>query len=138
MKDQWQVKTTIETRDPVMATCCAILEAAQAAITFSRASFPTCYGKEFTNRLFGMRRRVATGRHDFDQLCANIGIEHRLAPPQHPQTNGMVERLNGRIEEVLKSHHFHSGEELGTTPHHYVALYNQQLPQSALSSKTPL
>jgi hypothetical protein len=30
-----------------MATCCAILEAAQAAITFSRASFPTCYGPEY-------------------------------------------------------------------------------------------
>ncbi|QDA35747.1 transposase family protein (plasmid) [Paracoccus liaowanqingii] len=24
-----------------------------------------------------------------------------LAPPMHPQTNGMVERFNGRIEDVL-------------------------------------
>ena len=31
----------------VMATCCAILEAAQAAITFNRALFLTCYGAEF-------------------------------------------------------------------------------------------
>ena len=50
----------------------------------------------------------------------------------------MVERFNGRIEEVLPSHHFHSGEELETTLHRYVLLYNQQLPQSALGSKTPL
>ena len=56
----------------------------------------------------------------------------------HPQTNGMVERFNGRIEEVLQSHHFRSGEELETTLHRYVALYNQQLPQSALGSRTPL
>ena len=56
----------------------------------------------------------------------------------HPQTNGMVERFNGRIEEVLQSHHFRSGEELETTLHRYVLLYNQQLPQSALGSKTPL
>ena len=95
-------------------------------------------GKEFTDRLFGLRKREATGRHEFDQLCADLGIEHRLAPPQHPQTNGMVERFNGRIEEVLHSHRFHSGEELETTLHRYVALYNQQLPQSALGSKTPL
>jgi len=95
-------------------------------------------GKEFTDRLFGLRKRSATGRHEFDLLCAALGIEHRLAPPQHPQTNGMVERFNGRIEEVLRSHHFHSGEELETTLHRYVALYNQQLPQSALGSKTPL
>ena len=49
-----------------------------------------------------------------------------------------VERFNGRIEEVLQSHHFHSGEELETTLHRYALLYNQQLPQSALGSKTPL
>ncbi|MBC7737370.1 MAG: DDE-type integrase/transposase/recombinase [Candidatus Saccharibacteria bacterium] len=54
-----------------------------------------------TDRLFGLRERVATCRHEFDQLCADLGIEHRLAPPQHPHTNGRVERLNGRIEEVL-------------------------------------
>jgi hypothetical protein len=49
-----------------------------------------------------------------------------------------VERFNGRIEEVLQSHHFRSGEELETTLHRYVWLYNQQLPQSALGSKPPL
>jgi hypothetical protein len=108
-------------------------------------------GKEFTERLFGLRKREATGKHEFDQLCADLGIEHRLAPPQHPQINGIplddcqqssagqrVECFNGWIEEVLQSHHFRSGEELETTMHRYVLLYNQQLPQSALGSKTPL
>jgi hypothetical protein len=32
-----------------MAACCAILEAAQAAITLNGASFPTCYGTELTS-----------------------------------------------------------------------------------------
>jgi transposase InsO family protein len=95
-------------------------------------------GKDFTDRRFGLRKRSPTGQHAFDQLCGDLGIEHRLAPPQHPQTNGMVERVNGRIEEVLQSHHFRSGEALETTLHRCVLLYNQQLPQSALSSKTPL
>ncbi len=95
-------------------------------------------GKEFTDRLFGLRKRAATGVHEFDQLCAALEIEHRLTPPKSPQTNGMVERFNGRIEEVLQSHHFQSGEELETTLHRYVWLYNQQLPQSALGAKTPL
>jgi len=95
-------------------------------------------GKEFTDRLFGLRKRGATGQHDFDQLCVALDIEHRLTPPKSPQTNGMVERFNGRIEDVLQSHHFRSGEELETTLHRYVWLYNQQLPQSALASKTPL
>ena len=33
-----------------MAACCAILEAAQASITFNGASFPICYGPDFTVR----------------------------------------------------------------------------------------
>ena len=50
----------------------------------------------------------------------------------------MVERFNGRIEDMLQSHHFRSGEEPETTLHRYVWLCNQQLAQSALGSKTPL
>ncbi|WP_246054850.1 integrase core domain-containing protein, partial [Paracoccus gahaiensis] len=131
-------KTTIETRDPVMAGRCAIFGAAQADITFNSASFPTCYGKEFTDRLFGLRRRGPTGNHDFDRLRADLGIEHRLAPPMHPQTNGMVERFNGRIEDVLQSHRFRSGEDLEQTILRYVRLYNGQLPQSVLKGRTPI
>jgi transposase InsO family protein len=95
-------------------------------------------GKEFTDRLFGLRKREQSGKHEFDKLCAELDIEHRLTPPRSPQTNDMVERFNGRIEDVLQSHHFRSGEELETTLHRYVWLYNQQLPQSALGSKSPL
>ncbi len=50
----------------------------------------------------------------------------------------MVGRFNGRIEEILQSHHFRSGEELENTLHRYVWFYNQQFPQSALGSKPPL
>lgn len=46
---------------------------------------------------------------------------------------GMVERFNGRIEEVLQSHQFRSGEALEATLLRYV----QQLPQSVLGCKTP-
>jgi transposase InsO family protein len=81
-------------------------------------------------------KRAATGSHEFDTLCAALEIEHRLTPPKSPQTNGMVERFNGRIEEVLQSHHFRSGEELETTLHRYVWLYNQQLPQSLIRTQS--
>jgi transposase InsO family protein len=95
-------------------------------------------GKEFTDRLFGLRKRAATGKHEFDRLCADLGIEHRLAPPMRPQTNGMVERFNGRIEDVLQSHRFRSGEDLEQTILRYVHLYNGQLPQSVLKGRTPI
>ena len=83
-------------------------------------------GKEFTDRLFGLRKRAPRARMSSTR-SAPPDIEHRLTPPKSPQTNGMVERFNGRIEEVLQSHHFRSGEELETTLHRYVWLYNQQL-----------
>ena len=95
-------------------------------------------GKAFTDRLFGLRKRAATGQHEFDLLCADFGIEHRLAPPMRPQTNGMVERFNGRIEDILQSHRFHSGEDLEQTLLRYAHLYNNQLPQSVLKGRSPI
>ncbi len=95
-------------------------------------------GREFTDRLFGERRRPRSGRHEFDRLCEALGVEHRLTRPRTPQTNGMVERFNGRVEDVLQSHRFRSGEELEATLSRYVWLYNQELPQSALGGQTPL
>ena len=35
--------------------------------------------------------------------------EH-LTRPKTLQTNGMVERFNGRLSQVLRSHHFNSAE----------------------------
>jgi transposase InsO family protein len=95
-------------------------------------------GKEFTDRLFGRLARGESGRHEFDQLCEALGIEHRLTRPRRPQTNGMGQQLNGRIEEVLRSHHFGSREDLERTLSRYVWLYNHQLPQAALRGQTPV
>jgi len=33
-------------------------------------------GKEFTDRLFGLRKRAPTGKHEFDLLCSDLGTEH--------------------------------------------------------------
>jgi len=94
-------------------------------------------GEEFTDRLFASRARAPSGSHEFDQLCTELGIEHRLTPPKSPQTNGMTERFNGRISDVLKTNRFDSALDLEQTPMRYVHLYNTTLPQSALRSRTP-
>ncbi|RAK07805.1 integrase-like protein, partial [Salipiger aestuarii] len=36
----------------------------------------------------------------FDMICKANGIEHRLTKPNHPWTNGQVERMNRTIKEA--------------------------------------
>jgi transposase InsO family protein len=116
----------------------SFLNALHKACPIKMQKILTDNGKEFTDRLFASRERQATGNHEFDQLCQALSIEHRLTKPRTPRTNGMVERFNGRIAGVLTTHRFTSGEDLAQTLMRYVALYNYQLPQSALKSKTPM
>ncbi len=66
----------------------------------------------------------------------SLKLNIALTKPRSTQTNGMVERFNGRIADVLKTQRFLSGEKLVQTIMRYVALYNTQFPQSALGSRT--
>lgn len=125
-------------KNKTAASAKAFLNAVHKACPMRIQKVLTDNGKEFTDRLFASRARQPTGEHEFDQLCASLGIEHRLTKPRTPRTNGMVERFNGRIADVLRSHRFHSAEDLEQTLLRYVALYNHQFPQSALKSRTPL
>jgi transposase InsO family protein len=115
----------------------AFLKTVIKAAPFRIQKCLTDNGSEFTDR-FLTRAKQPSGDHDFDQLCAEQAIEHRLIPPRRPQTNGMVERFNGRIEEVLQTHRFDSTATLETTLHRYAALYNQHIPQRALGHRTPV
>lgn len=115
----------------------SFLNALHKAAPFKIRTLLTDNGREFTDRAFGRRERDASGQHEFDGLCAALGIEHRLTRPKHPQTNGMVERFNGRLSQVLKSHRFDSAHDLQTTLHRFVWLYNEHLPQRALELATP-
>ncbi len=94
-------------------------------------------GTQFTDR-FTSKEKKATGNHAFDKACTEHAIEHRLIPPRHPQTNGMVERFNGRISELNKQTHFTSAAELEATLYAYLKVYNHQIPQRALNHQTPI
>ena len=62
-------------------------------------------GSEFTDRfavdMKGKPKDKPSGKHPFDRACAEAGIEHRLAKPFTPRTNGMVERFNRRIADAI-------------------------------------
>src|SRR5476651_368125 len=100
-------------------------------------------GSQFTDRFTSRKKDaegkpIPTGKHVFDVLCKQFQIEHRLIPPRHPQTNGMVERFNGRISELLQQTRFESRADLETTLLNYLKLYNHHIPQRAIGAKTPI
>ena len=63
-------------------------------------------------------------REFMNKDVSRSGLEHRLITPYHLQTNGMVERFNGRIQEILDSTKFDSREDLEETLIRYARIYN--------------
>ena len=114
------------------------LKALHEAAPFNIHTILTDNAKEFTALFTANGQRQPTGMHGFDQRCTELGIEHRLILPGRPQTNGTVERFSGRIAEVLRTHHFRSRDDPESTLKRYVWLYNQHLPQKAISHRTPI
>ena len=79
----------------------------------------------FTDR-FRIGPQTPSGKHLFDKTCKAHNIEHRLTPPYHPQTNGMVERFNRRVNEILEPLHFDDRQTLADTLHGYLNHYNRK------------
>jgi transposase-like protein len=96
-------------------------------------------GSQFTDRFTAKgKKKEPSGQHLFDRVCQQFQIEHRLIPPRHPQTNGMVERFNGRISDIVNQTRFGSAAELESTLRNYVKIYNHNIPQRALKHQTPI
>ncbi|XP_075071707.1 uncharacterized protein LOC142160697 [Mixophyes fleayi] len=61
---------------------------------FSRVGFPkemlTDQGTQFMSNLM-------------QSLCKKMHVEHLIASPYHPQTNGLCERFNGTLKQMLRT-----------------------------------
>jgi transposase-like protein len=95
-------------------------------------------GKEFTDR-FSNKDKKPTGNHIFDKTCNKNEIEHRLTEPYTPKTNGMVERMNGKVtENVLDKIRFKDKDELKQSIMKYIYNYNYHIKHSGINRKTPM
>ena len=101
------------------------MRAAQAAITFNCASFPTCYGKEFTSTaILKWAGDTGVAWHDID--------------PGKPQQIGLIESFNGSLrDECLNEEIFDSLADARQK----LALWrydcNDVRPHSSLGNLTP-
>ena len=74
------------------------------------------------------RRTGPTARyrlHMFDRICREHSIEHRLTKPNHPWTNGQVERMNRTLKEAtVRRYHYETHQQPKSTLKLYLNAYN--------------
>jgi transposase InsO family protein len=76
--------------------------------------------------------------HPFDRTCWRHEIEHRLTKPNHPWTNGQVERMNRTIKEAtVKRYHYDSHNQLRAHLGDFVSAYNFARRLKTLKGLTP-
>lgn len=76
--------------------------------------------------------------HAFELACAKADIDHRLTKPNHPWTNGQVERMNRTIKEAtVRRYHYDSHEMLRRHLDDFLAAYNFAKRLKALKGLTP-
>jgi transposase InsO family protein len=74
----------------------------------------------------------------FDMLCDANDIEHRLTKPNHPWTNGQVERVNRTLKEAtVQRYHYGKHVELMAHFHAFLMAYNFAKRLKTLKGLTP-
>ena len=74
----------------------------------------------------------------FDLLCRAHGIEHRMTKPNHPWTNGQVERMNRTLKEAtIRRYHYDSHCQLRQHLGAFLDAYNFGKRLKTLKGLTP-
>ena len=108
--------------DETERSAIAFLREAAAAFPFRPTHVLTADGSCFTPRFAG--------------ACAELGAEWRHTRPRSPQTNGMVERFNGRVGGEVLGITIHSHRGLERLLRGFDAAYNARR-QRVLGGRTP-
>jgi transposase-like protein len=76
--------------------------------------------------------------HGFELVCAQNDIDHRLTKPNHPWTNGQVERMNRTLKEATtRRYYYDSHDQLRAHLAAFVDAYNFAKRLKALKGFTP-
>lgn len=118
-------------------TAWEFLEAVLEAVPYKIHTILTDNGIQFCEQ--PRNRNTAYSRlMRFDMICAANGIEHRLTKPNHPWTNGQVERMNRTIKDAtVKRYHYENHDQLRTHLIDFLDAYNYARRLKTLSGLTP-
>jgi transposase InsO family protein len=121
------------------ATAVAFLDELVQAIPYRIDVVLTDNGIQFADLPKNRKGPTAAFRgHPFDRACRCHGIEHRLTKPNHPWTNGQVERMNRTLKEAtVQRYHYDSHEQLRSHLADFLAAYNFAKRLKTLQGLTP-
>jgi transposase InsO family protein len=122
-----------------MKTASAFLEALVQAVPYRIHTVLTDNGIQFADLPKNRKGPTAMLRgHPFDRTCLRHDIEHRLTKPNHPWTNGQVERMNRTIKDAtVKRYHYDSHDQLRRHLGDFISAYNFARRLKTLSGLTP-
>ena len=115
------------------------LRALLKAVPYKIHTVLTDNGIQFADLPKNRRGPTALWRgHMFDRVCGEHGIEHRLTKPNHPWTNGQVERMNRTIKEAtVKRYYYENHDQLRSHLADFVTAYNFARRLKTLKGLTP-
>lgn len=120
-------------------TAVSFLEALLEAVPYRLHTILTDNGIQFADLPHNRDGWTARYRvHRFDQICRENGIEHRLTKPNHPWTNGQVERMNRTIKDAtVKRYHYDNHDQLRSHLRDFIDAYNYARRLKTLKGLTP-
>ena len=122
-----------------MRTAAAFLEALSEAVPYRIHTVVADSGIQFADLPKNRQELTARFRgHPFDRLCFVHGIEHRLTKPNHPWTNGQVERMNRTIKgATVKRYFYDTHNQFKARLNDFLGAYNFARRRKTLKGLTP-
>jgi transposase InsO family protein len=74
---------------------------------------------------------------EFNEYLGKEGIDHITGAPNHPQTQGKIERYHRTMKNVIKLEHYYFPEELERKIEEFVEYYNNKRYHESLGNLTP-
>ena len=117
----------------------AFLEALVETVPYTIHTILTDNGIQFAELPKNRSKPTARHRlHPFDRICRENEIEHRLTKPNHPWTNGQVERMNRTLKEAtVRRYHYDSHDTLRAHLAAFLDAYNFAKRLKTLGGLTP-